>query len=154
MKRLLTLIPALALAGLVMATPGCGKKKDGAKKSGGSDFNCDTITAKNKKCGNELAEAFLGDMKLKPEMKGKLMERMKQSFASDRFKDRCKKNWDSDKPRDKKMKDTLKKCFSISDCKEFAACFAKSMKSGRRMRRGMRPGMGHVGHDHKPGDMH
>ncbi len=146
MRKMLVLASAIALVGLVGGNAGCGKKGDKKGASAGGDFTCDTVVAKNKKCANEIAEAFLGDMKLKPELKAKLLERMKKSFSSDRFKAKCEKNWNSDRPRDKKMKETLKKCFSKSSCKDFAECFASSMKSGRRGRRhgrhmrGMKPG--------------
>lgn len=164
MRHLTAFVSALVFVGFIAGVAGCDKKGDakGDKKGGASsgEFNCETVTAKNKQCGNELAEALLAGMELKPEMKGKFMERMKESFASDRFKEKCQRGWDSDKPRDVAMKETLKKCFAIKDCKEFAACYATSMKAGgmgmgRRGRRGAGGGMeGDEGHKHAPGDGH
>ena len=134
MKRFWVLSSALVLVASLGV--GCGKKGDKGKEGGGTPFNCDTIVKKNRECSAELADALVGDMKLSDEMKKKLGDKMKEAFTSDKFKERCKKGWDSDKKRDKEMKAVLKKCFGKKDCKAFASCFAESMKK----RRGMRPG--------------
>lgn len=132
MRKLIVMgIVAVFAGGLALST-GCGKKK-----GGGGAFNCDTVAAKTKKCADAIADAFVKDMGKK--MKGKIpaaaLEKMKgkikESFASKDFAAKCKKDWDSKKDKDVKMKAMMKKCFAKSSCSDYAACFMAAIKEAK-----------------------
>lgn len=132
MRKLIVLGMVTVFAGGLALSTGCGKKKGAA-----GDFNCKTMTAKTKKCADAIADAFVESMGKK--MKGKLpagalkkmKEKMKESFGSKDFLQKCEKEWDSKKEKDVKMRAEMKKCFAKSSCGDYAACFMEAIKKAK-----------------------
>ena len=89
-------------------------------------YNCESISARIKKCAGEVVTEMTKGMKTK--LPAGAVEKMKKEFTSDKMLAECKKEMVKNSEKNKKEMAKMKPCFEKATCGEFAVCFNKAMK--------------------------
>ena len=140
MRKLLLSVSMVVLSLSLFA---CGKKEEKKSEAQGgkassSGFSCESVAKKNAQCVNELVTASLavfGD-DLPQDRKEKISSRLKDRLSGQGWIRSCERRWSSDRDRHKEQKAAMEKCFSVSDCKEYAKCFTEASGMRKGMHRG------------------